>query len=108
MPDESSHLASSLNTTTLKGTIPLTSDGKRTLACTELEANRLTDYWIGSEHLVLGILREGSTKAANKLRGVGLDLDSCRCSIVAHASSMHPDAIRFCYGFTVALLASGL
>jgi len=38
-------------------------DGKRILAYTTREANRLRDYWIDSEHLVLGILREGENAA---------------------------------------------
>ena len=38
--------------------IGLGGDEKRILAYTAREANRLRDYWIDTEHLVLGILRE--------------------------------------------------
>jgi len=87
MPDEASQQASILKEKVVKGTIPLAPDGKRAVAYTAREANQLRDYWIDTEHLVLGILREGSSNAANRLRGVGLDLNSCRSCVVANASS---------------------
>jgi len=63
----------------IKGkTIPLSDAGKRVVAYTAREANGLRDYWIDTEHLVLGILRDQSNAAAAKLRSVGLQLESCR------------------------------
>ena len=58
--------------------IGLGGDGKRILAYTAREANRLRDYWIETEHLVLGILRERENAAAVKLGVAGLDLERSR------------------------------
>jgi len=68
-------------------TIPLSSDGKRTIAYAGREANQLRDYWIDTEHLVLGILREESSSAAAKLRAVGLELESCRQLVISNKKS---------------------
>jgi ATP-dependent Clp protease ATP-binding subunit ClpC len=71
----------------IKKTIPLSNDGKRVVAFTADEANRLRDYWIDTEHVVLGILREESNSAAAKLRAVGLGLESCRQQVVNNKHS---------------------
>jgi ATP-dependent Clp protease ATP-binding subunit ClpC len=68
-------------------TVPLSSDGKCGLVETTREANRLGDYWIDAEHLVLGILREGSTATATKLRGAGLELCTCRQLVIDNKNS---------------------
>jgi len=62
--------------------IGLGGDGKRILAYTAREANRLQDYWIDTEHLVLGILREGDNAAAGRLRAIGLDLETSRQRVI--------------------------
>jgi ATP-dependent Clp protease ATP-binding subunit ClpC len=71
----------------IKKTIPLSNDGKRVVAYTAGEANHLRDYWIDTEHLVLGILREESTPAAAKLRAIGLELESCREQVTYNMNS---------------------
>ena len=73
--------------TYIKGNIPLNGAGRRVLSQTALEANRLRDYWIDTEHFVLGILGEGNTASAAKLRDAGLDLESCRQLVVSHKDS---------------------
>jgi len=55
----------------------LADDGKRVLAYAAREARQLNDYWIDTEHLLLGILRDGSA-AAVRLKGVGIDLMMAR------------------------------
>lgn len=65
-------------------------DGKRILAYTAREANLLRDYWIDTEHLVLGILREGDNAAANKLRTIGLALEISRERVIESKSSRPP------------------
>lgn len=67
--------------------IPLSNDGKLSVAHSAREANRLRDYWIDTEHLVLGILREENSVAAHKLREVGLRLDACRQRVVDNKGS---------------------
>jgi ATP-dependent Clp protease ATP-binding subunit ClpC len=70
--------------------IPLSNDGKRVVAYTAGEANRLRDYWIDTEHLVLGLLRDENNAAAAKLRGVGLELKTCRQRVVGNRYSRLP------------------
>ncbi|MFH1845780.1 MAG: ATP-dependent Clp protease ATP-binding subunit [bacterium] len=45
------------------------------------EAGRLQHDYIGTEHLLLGIIREGEGIAANVLRRLGLDFDRIQASI---------------------------
>jgi ATP-dependent Clp protease ATP-binding subunit ClpA len=71
-------------------TISLGGHEKRILTFTFREANRLRDYWIDTEHLVLGILREGDTAAAIRLRSVGLDLETSRRRVVDNRKSRPP------------------
>jgi hypothetical protein len=74
----------------IEAQIPLTEDSKRILAWTAIEANKLKDYWVDTEHLVLGILREENCSAAVKLRAVGLSLDGARKLVVDNTSSRPP------------------
>jgi ATP-dependent Clp protease ATP-binding subunit ClpB len=67
--------------------IGLGGDEKRILAYTAREANRLRDYWIDTEHLVLGILREGDNAAAARLRTAGLELEPSRQRVIENKSS---------------------
>jgi ATP-dependent Clp protease ATP-binding subunit ClpA len=71
----------------VKGTIPLTADGKRVVAYTAREASRIRDYWIDTEHLVLGILRDGNNAAAVRLHSVGLDLETSRQRVIESKNS---------------------
>jgi ATP-dependent Clp protease ATP-binding subunit ClpC len=61
-----------------KTEIPLTNESKRILAYAAVEAARLRDYWIDTEHLLLGTLREQSCEAAQKLNKIGLQIKSAR------------------------------
>jgi ATP-dependent Clp protease ATP-binding subunit ClpA len=70
--------------------IGLGEDGKRILVYTAREANRLKDYWLDTEHLVLGILREGASPAAARLRAVGMDLETARQRVIESKSSRPP------------------
>ena len=82
LPEEAAQQAVEIKQPMMKGTIPLSNDGKRAIAYTAFEANRLRDYWIDTEHLVLGILREESSPAVAKLRAMGLELESCRQQVM--------------------------
>jgi ATP-dependent Clp protease ATP-binding subunit ClpC len=77
--------------------IPLSDDGKRVLAYTAQEADRLRDYSIDTEHLVLGMLRDENTVAAAKLQQVGLELESCRQRFLDHKGSrqLRPDLLMW-------------
>jgi ATP-dependent Clp protease ATP-binding subunit ClpA len=58
--------------------LPLTHESKRVLAYGAEEAQRLKHDYIGTAHLLLGLLREGESFAAQILRERGLTLDSVR------------------------------
>jgi ATP-dependent Clp protease ATP-binding subunit ClpA len=52
--------------------IPFSSGAKRVLQLAADEADRLTHHFIGPEHLLLGLLREGTSAAAATMSGLGL------------------------------------
>jgi ATP-dependent Clp protease ATP-binding subunit ClpC len=60
------------------GDIPLSNASKRVLAYTAEEAYRVGSNPIGTEHLLLGLLREGQSGVPEALAAVGVDLRSAR------------------------------
>ena len=58
--------------------LPLSNEGKRVLAYAAEEAERLAHKHIGTEHMLLGLLREEKCFAAEILRERGLRLSSVR------------------------------
>jgi ATP-dependent Clp protease ATP-binding subunit ClpC len=74
----------------LANEIGLAPGGKKILAYATREANQLRDYWIDTEHLVLGILRDSENAATVRLRSVGLDLESARQRVVENKASRPP------------------
>lgn len=67
--------------------LPLSNECKRILAYASEEAEHLGHKHIGTEHLLLGILREESCNAAQLLRQQGLELDRVRKSVASDVSS---------------------
>jgi ATP-dependent Clp protease ATP-binding subunit ClpC len=61
-----------------KATPPLSRDSKRVLAFAAEEAERLGDDHIGTEHLLVGLMREEGSLAARMLHERGADLDQIR------------------------------
>jgi len=59
----------------------LTATSKKILAWTAQEADRLGDYWIDVEHLLLGILCEHTSAAARCVAQTGLTLKAARKTI---------------------------
>lgn len=55
---------------------------KRVFELAELEAKRLHHTYLGTEHLLLGILREGQSTAARILKARGLTLATARHGVV--------------------------
>jgi len=91
LPEEAARQDVIANRPLIKGSdIPLSDDAKRVLAYTAREADRLIEYWIDTEHLVLGILREENNAAASKLREVGLKLKVCRQLVANNRGSRPP------------------
>jgi hypothetical protein len=64
------------------GEVGLTPRAKRVIELSIDEARRLGDRYIGTEHLLLGLLREGEGIAAGVLLSLGADLDRMRHQVV--------------------------
>jgi len=58
--------------------LPLSNPGKRVLVYAAQEADKLASNPIGTEHLLLGLLREKSADVLAALATVGIDLHSAR------------------------------
>ena len=76
--------------------LPLTNECKRVLAYAAEEAERMTHKHIGTEHLLLGLMREDSTFAARLLTARGLELEKLRdeLSRISHEQSQRPVIMR--------------
>lgn len=66
----------------LSGHIPFTAGAKKVLEYSLREALGLNHNYIGTEHLLLGMLREGEGVAAQVLAEFGLDLDRTHRQVV--------------------------
>jgi hypothetical protein len=73
------------------GSIPLddrlrferfTERARHTLHLAQEEAQRLNHHYIGTEHLLLGLVREGDGVAAKVLAGLGIRLDAVRDAVI--------------------------
>jgi ATP-dependent Clp protease ATP-binding subunit ClpA len=73
-----------------EGNPQLTNDAKLILARTAWEADAARDYWIDTEHLLLGILGEQTCLAAQHLAKANVTLKSAR-GIVAANKGSRPD-----------------
>ena len=62
----------------VSGEICLTSRAKRALEFAVDEAKRMNHHYIGTEHQLLGLLREGEGVAAGVLKEFGVDLERVR------------------------------
>jgi ATP-dependent Clp protease ATP-binding subunit ClpC len=64
------------------GHIPFTPQAKRVLELSLREALQLGHNYIGTEHILLGILREGENMAARVLVQMGADLNRVRLEVI--------------------------
>ncbi|HJO06234.1 MAG TPA: Clp protease N-terminal domain-containing protein, partial [Chloroflexota bacterium] len=64
------------------GDINLTPRAKRVIELAVEEARRLGHNYIGTEHLLLGLVREGEGIAAGVLESLGVNLDKVRAQVV--------------------------
>jgi len=62
--------------------IPFTIRAKKVLELSWDEARQLGHNYIGTEHLLLGLIREGQGVAAKVLENLGVDLNKCRSNVV--------------------------
>lgn len=65
------------------GDIPFTSRAKKVLELSLREALQLGHNYIGSEHILLGLLREGAGGGAQVLRNLDVDFEQLRRGILA-------------------------
>jgi ATP-dependent Clp protease ATP-binding subunit ClpC len=68
----------------------LTPRAKQVLALARKEADRFNHSYVGTEHLLLGLIKLGQGVAVNVLERMGLDLDRVRMEVERFVGS-HPE-----------------
>ncbi|MCA9150328.1 MAG: NDP-hexose 4-ketoreductase, partial [Planctomycetales bacterium] len=58
-----------------------TDRARKTMQLANQEAHRYSHEYIGTEHILLGLIREGSGVAANTLKNLGIDLRKVRIEV---------------------------
>ena len=64
------------------GNVPFTPRSKKVLQLGISEAQSLNHSYVGTEHILLGLLREGEGVAAHVLRNLGVDLETVRAEVM--------------------------
>jgi len=64
------------------GNIPYTPRVKKVLTLASKEAKALNHTYVGTEHILLGLLREGDGVAAKVLKGLDIDIEAVRQEIL--------------------------
>ncbi len=77
-------------TTQIIGDIPFTPRAKKVLELAAEEARSLGHNYIGTEHLLLGLIREGEGVASQVLLNLGLDLNTVRNEVMELLGSALP------------------
>src|SRR5437867_9177806 len=72
------------------GDIGLTPRAKKVIELSIDEARRLGHHYIGTEHLLLGLVREGEGIAAGVLESLGVSLDKVRAEVTRILSQSMP------------------
>src|SRR5437879_4038424 len=85
-PEETSHMRA-LGRFPQPRDISLSKDGKGVVAGAAAEANRLNDYWIDTDHLMLAILSTESSPGAARLSKAGFRLSEDRDTVSKTAAS---------------------
>jgi len=65
------------------GNIPYTPRVKKVLALAGKEAKALNHSYVGTEHILLGLLREGDGVAARVLKTLDVDIERCRNEVLS-------------------------
>jgi formylglycine-generating enzyme required for sulfatase activity len=66
----------------VSGNIPYTPRVKKVLSLAAKEAKVLNRTYVGTEHILLGVLREGDGVAAKVLKNLDVDIEQCRQEIL--------------------------
>ncbi len=64
------------------GELGLTPRAKKVIELAVDEARRLNHHYIGTEHLLLGLMREGESIAAEALQSLGVNLEKVRTETI--------------------------
>lgn len=64
------------------GAIPMTPRAKKVLQLSMAEAQAMNHTYVGTEHILLGLLHEGEGVAAHVLRNMNIDLDTARMEVL--------------------------
>src|SRR5213595_2032412 len=70
--------------------LPYTSRAKKILEFSMSEAHELNHAYVGTEHLLLGVLREEKGIGAQALRDVGVTLETARAEVLRHLGAVDP------------------
>ncbi len=73
--------------------IPFTPRAKRVLELSWDEARQLGHNYIGTEHLLLGLIREGEGVAARVLENLGVDLNKIRSNVIKMLGETKPQGV---------------
>lgn len=76
--------------TVVSGDIPFTPKAKKVIELAMDEARRLGHNYIGTEHLLLGLIKEGEGVASHVLMNIGLDLNKVRNEIIKLLGAASP------------------
>ena len=77
---------------TISGNIPYTPRVKKVLSLSNKEAEQLDHSYVGTEHILLGLLREGEGVAARVLTSLNVDINQTRQEILAEIDpNFNPD-----------------
>jgi ATP-dependent Clp protease ATP-binding subunit ClpC len=80
---------------TLSGSPPFTPRARRVLELSLKEALELGHSFIGTEHMLLGLVRDGDGVAAQVLVSLGADLGQIRTRVLEMVSGSHDDDADF-------------
>src|SRR5262245_28418850 len=77
-------------TTVVTGDLPFTPKAKKVMELAMEEARTLGHNYIGTEHLLLGLIREGEGVASQVFMNMGLDLEKVREEVIKLLGSTTP------------------
>ncbi|MGF1530079.1 MAG: ATP-dependent Clp protease ATP-binding subunit [Puniceicoccaceae bacterium] len=76
------------------GNIPYTPRVKQVLALAGKEAKALNHSYVGTEHILLGLLREGDGVAARVLKSLDVDIERCRQEILVELDPNYSESAQ--------------
>src|SRR5664280_608222 len=78
----------------MMGNIPYTPRVKKVLALAQKEANALNHTYVGTEHILLGLLREGDGVASRVLQNLEVDVEQTRQEILKELDPNFPGRVE--------------